>query len=76
MRFVQRLMLAALWLLCMGFVVAPMAAGSTVLASKDHPSSDAPWFIGVLVLLVLGGAMLLLLVKRGMSKRTKSGDFR
>jgi protein-S-isoprenylcysteine O-methyltransferase Ste14 len=76
MRFVERLVLAALWLLCMGFLVAPMAAGSTLVATEDHPSSDAPWFIGVLVLLLLGGGMLLLLVKRGMSKRTKSGDFR
>jgi F0F1-type ATP synthase assembly protein I len=76
MRFVQRLMLAALWLLCMGFVVAPVAEGSTVLATEDHPSSDAPWFIGVLVLIVLGAGMMLLLMKRKMGKRTKSGDFR
>lgn len=76
MRFVERLVLAALWLLCMGFMVAPMAAGSTVGATEDHPSSDAPWFIGILVLLVLGGGMLLLLTKRKMGKRTKSGDFR
>jgi hypothetical protein len=60
----------------MGAVVAPTATAATTAAAKDHPSSDAPWFIGILVLIVLGGAMMLLLAKRGMSKRTKSSDFR
>lgn len=69
-------MLASLWILCMGIVVAPMAEGSVVAASKDHPSSDAPWFIGILVLIALGGALLVLVVKRGMSKRSKSSSLR
>ena len=76
MRFARHLVLALLWILCMGIVVAPMADGGVVAASKDHPSSDAPWLIGILVLIVLGGALLMLVVKRGMSKRSKSRDFR
>lgn len=76
MRFVPRLVFASFGLLCMGFLIAPLADAAPVAWNEDHPSTDAPWLIGLLVLILLGGAMLMLLLRRGMSKRTKSGDFR
>lgn len=72
MRFVPKAALTTLWLLCMGFLVAPSASA----ASKDHPSSDAPWLIGLLVLVLLGAGMLFLLMRYRMSRRTKSGRLR
>ena len=69
MRFIPKTALTALWLLCMGFLAAPAAHGVT---PEHHPSSDAPWLIGLLVLILLGAGMTFLLLKRGMSRRTKS----
>jgi len=76
MRFVPRLVVASLGLLCIGFLIAPTAGAAPIAWNEDHPSSDAPWLIGLLVLILLGGAMLMLLLRRGISKRSKSGDFR
>jgi hypothetical protein len=73
MRWLPRSVLTALWLLCMGFLVAPSAQAVT---NKDHPSSDAPWLIGLLVLVLLGGAATMLLFRRGASRRDQPGDFR
>ena len=56
----------------LGVVVAP--AAFAVTGNKQHPSSDAPWFIGalVLVLLALGGVFAL--TRRRVSK-THGSDF-
>lgn len=75
MRFVPRLLLSALWLLCMGFVVAPVARAATVLAI-DHPSNDEGWLIGLLVVILLGMGMVFLRMRHAMKKKTKSGNLR
>jgi O-antigen/teichoic acid export membrane protein len=76
MRLVTKSALAALWLLCVGFLVAPAATAGARVPAENHPSSDAPWLIGLLVLILLGLGALFLLFRRGMSRRTNSGDFR
>lgn len=73
MRFLPKATVATLWLLCMGFLTAPTAQA---IAPEHHPSSDAPWLIGLLVVVVLGAGMTFLLLKRGMSRRTKSSRLR
>lgn len=60
-------------LLVLGVVLAP-AAGA-VTGDKKHPSSDAPWLIAVLVLVVLGIAAAMLLLRRRVSK-TSGTDFK
>ena len=73
MRFVPRAALMSLWLLCMGFLAAPTAQA---IAPEPHPSSDAPWLTGLLVLTLLGAGMTLLVLKRGMGRRTTSSRLR
>jgi hypothetical protein len=72
MRFIPKTALATLWLLCMGFLVAPAARA----AAKNHSSSDAPSPTGLLVLILLGAGMMFLVVRHGMSSRAKSSGLR
>jgi len=75
MRFIR-----VVWVACGGLVVllvgAPAASAVTpALANNDHPSSDAPWLIGILVLVLLGAGATMLLFRRKVSK-TSGSDFK
>lgn len=72
MRFVRvAAVVGGLLWLCV--LAAPAAVAK--VPSKDHPSSDAPWLIAILVLVVLGLAAVGLLVRRKVTK-TSGGDFK
>jgi hypothetical protein len=60
------------------FAAAPGASalGTAASGGKDHASSDAPWLIGLIVLVALGLAFLLLRLRNGMGKRDSAGPFR
>jgi hypothetical protein len=44
--------------------------------SKNHGSSDAPWLIGLLVVVLLGLGMMMLRLRSGMRRRDPSDHFR
>jgi hypothetical protein len=71
MRFKRAALLTVL--LVLGGMVAAAPAEA---ATKNHPSSDAPWFIGLAVLVVLALGLLMLRLRRGMSRRNDNGHFR
>lgn len=73
MKFVRKAPWLAAVIFVLGLVVAP-AAGA-VTGDKKDPSSDAPWLIGLLVLVLLGLAAVGLLLRRRASK-TSGTDFK
>jgi cytochrome bd-type quinol oxidase subunit 2 len=73
MKFVRKAPWLAAVIFVLGAVAAP-AAGA-VTGDKKQPSSDAPWLIGILVLVVLGAAAAMLLLRRRVSK-TSGTDFK
>jgi hypothetical protein len=72
MRIASRLLLAALVVLPFSLVTAPAALAET----KQHPSDNRPWAIGLAVVVVLVLAFLLMSLRRGMSRRRETNHFR
>jgi hypothetical protein len=73
MRIALKSVLASLVVVALSVVTAPAALAAD---SKQHPSSNLPWAIGLAVLVLLAMALLLMSLRRGMSKRRESGHFR
>jgi uncharacterized BrkB/YihY/UPF0761 family membrane protein len=72
MRIVPRLLLAALVVASFSLVTAPAA----VAGSKQHPSDNTPWAIGLAVVVLLAIVFLLMSLRRGMSRRRETNHFR
>jgi membrane protein DedA with SNARE-associated domain len=66
-----RVAITAFLFLLAGLLAAPAAFAK----SSDKPSSDAPWLIGILVVVVLALAAVGLLVRRRVGKSSGT-DFR
>jgi O-antigen/teichoic acid export membrane protein len=61
----------------LGLAVFSLAAAPSAFASpKNHPSSDAPWFIGALVLVVLAVGALFAWLRKGNDRRDPQRPFR
>jgi uncharacterized membrane protein SirB2 len=73
MKFVRIAPMLAAIIFVLGIGVAP--AANAVVGDKNHPSSDAPWLIGILVLVLLGIGAAMMLLRRRVSK-TSGSDFR
>jgi hypothetical protein len=74
MRNLFNFVLAAIAVLGAALLTAPAASA----ASKDHPSSNAPWVIGLVVIVAIALGLLLLRLRSGVGKRdvTANGRFR
>lgn len=71
--------IASKWLLALVAVFAASlgtAPAALAASNKQHPSSNLPWAIGLAVLVLLVLAVLMMFLRRGMSRRRESGPFR
>jgi membrane protein implicated in regulation of membrane protease activity len=77
MRNVFTYVLATVAIVGAALFAAPGASAAST-ASKDHPSSDLPWVIGIVVIVAIALGLLLLRLRSGVSKRdvTANGRFR
>jgi uncharacterized membrane protein affecting hemolysin expression len=73
MRIASKWFLAVLAGLGVSLATAPAALAAS---SKQHPSSNLPWAIGLAVLVLLVLAMLMMFLRRGMSRRRGAGPVR
>jgi hypothetical protein len=62
--------------LASALLLALVTAPPALAESKNHGSSDAPWLIGLLVVVLLGLGMMMLRLRSGMRRRDPSDHFR
>lgn len=69
----MRLFLASIGgALVLTMVTAPLASAAT----REHPSSNTPWVIGLIVIVLIVVGLALMKLRSGASRRREPGHFR